>query len=122
MMYILNILSALKKITIKELRDFIFENYYRRIEFRKKIVVQWNILSDEDNTKLVKLSKVTTQQPKPIENQIIVDIKLVILEHLKTSHKLPEAITQAEKIPEPDARENSNSPLYSDTKKWKCFG
>ena len=35
-MYILNILSATKKITIKEMKDFIFENYYRRIGFPKE--------------------------------------------------------------------------------------
>ena len=29
MMYILNILSAIQKMTIKELKDLIFENYYR---------------------------------------------------------------------------------------------
>ena len=34
-MYILNILSAIKKMTIKELRNFIFENYYREIGFIK---------------------------------------------------------------------------------------
>ena len=88
-----------------------FEKYYRRIEFRKKIAVQWNILFEEGNTKLVKLSKIITQQPKPIENRIIVDIKSVILKHLKNSHKMPEAIRQAEKIDqEPGAGENSNSP------------
>ena len=30
-MYILNIFSAMKEITIKELKDFIYENYYRQI-------------------------------------------------------------------------------------------
>ena len=35
-MYILNILSSIKKMTIKELKDFIFENYYRRIGFPKE--------------------------------------------------------------------------------------
>ena len=32
-MYILNIASAIKKMTFNELRDFIFENYYKRIGF-----------------------------------------------------------------------------------------
>ena len=35
-MYILNIHSAIKKMKIKELKDFIFENYYRQIEFTKQ--------------------------------------------------------------------------------------
>ena len=36
MMYILNILSAIKKTRIKELKDFIFKSYYRQIEFTKE--------------------------------------------------------------------------------------
>ena len=32
-MYILNILSAIKNITIKELKDFIFKNYYLHVGF-----------------------------------------------------------------------------------------
>ena len=35
-MYILNILSATEKMTIKELKDFISENYYRRIRFTEE--------------------------------------------------------------------------------------
>ena len=35
-MHKLNIISAIKKMTIKELRDFIYENYYRRIVFTKE--------------------------------------------------------------------------------------
>ena len=32
-MYILNIPSAIKKMSVNEIRDFIFENYYKRIVF-----------------------------------------------------------------------------------------
>ena len=35
-MYILNILSAIKKMTIKELKGFFFKNYYRQIGFTKE--------------------------------------------------------------------------------------
>ena len=35
-MYILNILSAIRKMTIKELKYFIFENFYRQIGFTKE--------------------------------------------------------------------------------------
>ena len=35
-MYILNIHSAIKKMTISELKDFIFENYCRRLGFTKE--------------------------------------------------------------------------------------
>ena len=36
MMYILNIASAIKKMPVNELRDFIFENYYERTGFVKE--------------------------------------------------------------------------------------
>ena len=64
MIYILNLLSPIEKITIKELMSLILENYYREIGFPK-----------EKNTKLVKRSKIITQQPKSIGNLNIVDIK-----------------------------------------------
>ena len=32
-MYVLNITSALKKMTVNELRDFVLENHYKRIGF-----------------------------------------------------------------------------------------
>ena len=35
-MYILNILSAVKKMIVKEVKYFIFQNYYGRIGFTKK--------------------------------------------------------------------------------------
>ena len=35
-MYILNIASAIKKMSVKEIRDSIFENYYKRIGFSKE--------------------------------------------------------------------------------------
>ena len=35
-MYILNISKAIKKMSINEIKDFIFENYYKRIVFSKE--------------------------------------------------------------------------------------
>ena len=64
------------------------------------------------NKKLVKLSKVITQQLKAIENPNIVDIKSVIIEHPKTSHKLYKTM----KVSQAGAVKNSNIPLYSETK------
>ena len=49
------------------------------------------------------------QQPKTFKNLNIVDVKLVITEHPKTSHKLSDTIRQAEKA-------GSNSSLYSEVK------
>ena len=38
-MYILNIASPIKKVSVSEIRDFIFENYYKRIGFSKETVI-----------------------------------------------------------------------------------
>ena len=35
-MYIINIACAIKKMSVNEIRDFIFENYYRRSGFSKE--------------------------------------------------------------------------------------
>ena len=35
-MYILNIARAIKKMSVNEIRDFIFENYCKRIGFSKE--------------------------------------------------------------------------------------
>ena len=35
-MYVLNITSALKKMTVNELRDFVLENHYKRIGFSEE--------------------------------------------------------------------------------------
>ena len=44
-MYALNIFNALKKITIYEIRDFIFENYcINELNFlKKRVIIQSNI-------------------------------------------------------------------------------
>ena len=64
------------------------------------------------NPKSVKKSEIITYQPKTFDNSDIVYIKSVITEHLKTSHKLSETISHAEKV-------GSSSSLYSDTKMVK---
>ena len=62
-----------------------------------------------------------THQLKTFENPNIVDIKLVIIEHPKTSHKLSKTIRQCEKVPQIGSGKSSNSSLYSDRKKVKIF-
>ena len=44
-MYILNISNAMEKMTVNEIRDIIFENYYKQIGFflKKSVIIQWNI-------------------------------------------------------------------------------
>ena len=78
------------------------------------------MLFEEKSTKLVKWSKITTQQLKTVENPNIVDIKLVVIEHPKTLHKLPKEIWQAGKVSQVNvAGKNFGSPLHSETKKVK---
>ena len=66
------------------------------------------------NRKSVKQSEITTYKPKTLQILSIVDIKSVITEHPKTSHKLSKTIRKSEKV-------DSNSSLYSDTKKRGNF-
>ena len=35
-MYILNIASTIKKVTINELKDYIYEKYYKRVGFNEE--------------------------------------------------------------------------------------
>ena len=71
--------------TIKELRDFIFENYYRRIGFTKEnsyySMKHQKILKKRfvKNKTSVKRSKTITQQAKTLENRNIIDIKSVAI-------------------------------------------
>ena len=59
------------------------------------------------NRKSVKQSKIITYQPKTFEKPNSVDIKSVITEHPKTSHKLSKTLREVEK-------EGCNSSLYSE--------
>ena len=72
----------------------------------------YNSYLKRKNKKLVKLAKIITEQQKAIENPNIADIKSVIIEHPKISHKLYKTI----KVSEDGAVKNSNVPLYSETK------
>ena len=51
----------------------------------------------KENRKSVKQSEITTYQPRIFQNSNIVDIKSIITEHPKTSHKLSETIRQAKR-------------------------
>ena len=113
-MYVLNTASVLQKISVNEIIDFIFKNYYKRVDFSKEnsyysikhqekrstTALTQKILDPRNdkkhyqsfmrkkNTKSVKLSKIFTFQPNTFENTNIVDIKSVDKEHPKISHKL----------------------------------
>ena len=62
----------------------------------------------------MKQSEMTIYQPATFENPDIVDIKSILIEYPKTSHKLSKTIGQAINV-------GSNSSLYSDTKNVKIF-
>ena len=124
----MNIAIDIKKKSLNEIRDFIFENYYKRIEFSKgnsyfslkrknkkdllflaskfteKIPNSHNAKEHyqsflwKKNRKSVKQSNVITYQPKTLENPNIVDIKSVTTERPETLHKLSKTIRQAEKV------------------------
>ena len=66
----------------------------------------------EKNTKSWKKGEIITYQPKNFEKSSIYDMKSVITEHPKTSHKLFMTIVQTGKVV-------SNSCLYSFTKNNK---
>ena len=129
--------------SVYELGDFIFQNYYKPIGFSKgnsyysmkrlkdlflianKLIEKiphpcnaekyYQSFVRQKNRRSVKQSEIITYQPKTFEKPNIVDIKSVITEHPhKTSHKLFKTIRQAQKV-------GPNSPLYSDTKKVKIF-
>ena len=128
--------------SIDEIGDFIFENYYKRIRFSKRssyysmkrlkkkkdllslankliesipdpcnVKEHYQSFIRQKNRKSVKQSEIITYQLKTFE---IVDIKPIVTEHPKTSHKLSKTIRQAVKV-------RSNSSLYSDTEKVKNF-
>ena len=55
-MYILNIASTIKKVTINELKDFIYEKYYKRVGFNEENETQkkrFTIISNLINRKNV---------------------------------------------------------------------
>ena len=112
--YTLNILRAIKKMSVNEIRSFIFENYYKWIEFykensyysmkhlKKKDLLllakkfkkktdpcngkeHYQLFLWKKNRKSLKQSKIITYQPRSFENPKIVDIESFITEHPKTS-------------------------------------
>ena len=73
-------------------------------------------------TKLVKQSKIITQQSPFFENPSIVDIKSDTIEYPKTSGILSKTIRQTEKDSKVDgAGKTSDSPLCSEIKQSKNF-
>ena len=55
------------------------------------------------------------------ENSNIVNIKSLTIEHPKTSRKLFKTRRQAENVSKVGSGNNSDNPLYNETKKAKSF-
>ena len=72
---------------------------------------------EEKNTKLLKRSKIISQQPRTFENPNIVDKKSFTIEHPKTSRKLSQTIKQSKRVSQVGSGKSSNSPSYNKTKK-----
>ena len=137
-MYNLNIARAIKTMSVNEIRNFIFENDFKLIGFskensyysrkglkRKDLLLFANkfiekipdplITKEQEqpflrkkNKNPLKQSEIITYKPKTFRNPNIVDIKSVITEHPKTSHKLSKTIGKREKL-------GSDSSVYNDT-------
>ena len=76
----------------------------------------------KENKKLVKRSKIITQQPKALENPNIIDIESLFKEHPKTSCKLSETMKRTITISQVSgAGKNFDNPLYSETTKTEHF-
>ena len=109
-MYTLNIVRAINKASVNEIRDFIFENYYEQIAFsnkKRRAFIQFDPCNAKQhyrsfirrkNRKSVKQSKIIIYQSKTFENTNPIDIKSVIIEYPKTSHNMSKTIRQVEKV------------------------
>ena len=121
-MYTLNIIKAIKKINANEMRDLIYENYYKSIVYSKeesycslKLLKKERLLLlankliknipdlrnakkhyesflRKKNRKSVKQLEIISYQQKTFRNPNLVDIKSDIIEHPKTSHKLSKTL------------------------------
>ena len=81
----------------------------------------YNSYLKRKNKKLVKRSKIITQQPKTLENQNLVDIQSIIIEHPKTSRKLSKAVRQTEKNSQASGTGENSDAYYIAKKRVKIF-
>ena len=110
-MYILNIASTIKKMTVNELRNFFFEKYYKRITFSKEN--SYHSMEHQKGKDLqLFATKVTKNVPDPSNAKEYYNSYLK-RRNTKTSHKL----SKTEKV----SQSGSSNSLYSKTKKVKIF-
>ena len=94
-----NIIKAIKNMSVNEIRDFTFENYYKRIKFSKKISY-----CSVKRLKRKHLLLLANKLIKRISNHRNGK------EQYESFHKLSKSVRQGEKL-------GSNGSLNSDTKK-----
>ena len=119
----LSLKTVIKKLELLQKADLINETFeeieilllanklIEKISDTDNVKEHYQSFIRKKNRKSVKKSEIITYQPKTFDT---VDIKSVITEYPKTSHKLSKTIRQAEKL-------GFNSSLYSDTGKIKNF-
>ena len=145
----MNIVNAIEKMSIKELKNFIFENYYK--DYKELLFPKENsyypmkypkkkdlLLLPTKSIEIKYLmpvilrniivliwnekNKKLVKRSNLIKNPNIVYIRSVFTKHSKISQKSSKVIRQTEKASLVDAGKKSNSPLFSETKNWKIFG
>ena len=70
----------------------------RKIPDPRNAKEHYQLFIRKKNITSLKQSKIISYQPNTFENQNIVDIKSVIIEHPKTSHKLSKTKIQATEV------------------------
>ena len=63
-MYILNIANAIKKMTVNEIRDYIFKIYYKRIGFSKE-TSYYSVKRQKNKDLQLFVTKLTEKVPDP---------------------------------------------------------
>ena len=63
-MYILNIANAIKKMTVNEIRDYIFKIYYKRIVFSKE-TSYYSMKRQKNKDLQLCVTKLTEKAPDP---------------------------------------------------------
>ena len=63
-MYTLNITKAIKRMSVNDIRDFIYGNYYKRIGFSKEDICG-SLKSSKKKDLLLRTNKLTEKVPDP---------------------------------------------------------
>ena len=103
-------IEQLKK-KIKKKKDLLLfgKKLIDKVPDTRNVKEHYDLFLRMKNRNSIKQLEIITYQQKAFQNANIVDIKSVITEHPKIAHKLSETVRKT--------KVDSNSSLYSDTKK-----